>query len=154
MKLKAYLLSYLIIAITSCNSQTGKRTVKSMTRSMEKNASVSIPANVDDNFKTFLSYFNNDSIFQVSRINFPLTVKETDADFELKEHIIEKATFRKMDFTYNEQKVNKEYEQTVKIEKDKATIEIRGIENGILADYNFEKRKGKWVLVTWTDSST
>ena len=37
---------------------------------------------------------------------------------------------------------------------NKATIEIRGIENGIMVDYYFEKDDGKWMLVAVHDSST
>ncbi|WP_256014219.1 DUF4348 domain-containing protein [Desertivirga xinjiangensis] len=139
------------------SKKADKAVIKPSTKSSApstKMPSVAIPSNVDADFETFLTYFNSDSTFQVSRISFPLKVKETDADFELKEHVIEQATFRRMDFTYDKHDLNREYDQSFTIKKDKATVEIRGIENGIFADYNFEKKNGKWMLITCTDSST
>jgi hypothetical protein len=41
-----------------------------------------------------------------------------------------------------------------KVGKSKTIIEIRGIDNGIIMDFFFEKKNGKWILVTWIDSST
>ena len=62
-----------------------------------------------------------------------------------------------MTFEYDESYKTKDsdkYEQIIKIEGNKATIELRGIDNGISGDYYFEKIDGKWTLVTWIDSST
>lgn len=121
---------------------------------------LAIPENVDERFDTFLSYFNKDSLFQVSRIVFPLRYKEVDWDTEgldLVERRVEPATFRMMDFSYDPAVANREldaYEQTIKVKGSKAIIEIRGIENGISTDCYFEKRKGKWMLYFIEDSST
>lgn len=113
----------------------------------------------EEHFHEFLLKFNKDSLFQISRIDFPLKVKESDSekDYGLSEIIIQKADYQKMDFTYLESYKTQEYdkfEQHIKIKKNRAIIEIRGIDNGIRADYIFEKRKGKWNLATWIDSST
>ncbi|RDC62490.1 DUF4348 domain-containing protein [Adhaeribacter pallidiroseus] len=124
-----------------------------------KTSQIIVPENVDDKFETFLKYFNEDSTFQISRIDFPLKVKVADSDknYEMSEEIIQKSGFRKMDFTYDSSSANKEvdsYEQKINIKGNKAIIEVRGIENGIMANFYFEKKKGKWMLVTWEDSST
>ncbi|WP_192821102.1 DUF4348 domain-containing protein [Rufibacter sp. LB8] len=114
-----------------------------------------IPSNVDDKFETFLKYFNEDSIFQVSRIDFPIKVKFADSskDYEMSEEIIPKQEFLKLDFTYDSIK-SIEYEQIIEVKGDKATIGLRGIENGIMADFYFKKKNGKWMLETWEDAST
>jgi hypothetical protein len=124
-----------------------------------KRSGITVPDDVDDNFETFLNYFNEDSTFQASRIEFPLKGKVADyaKDYEFSEVIIQPREFRKLDFTYDPSSANREvdsYEQKLNVKGNEAVIEIRGIENGIMADYFFEKRKGKWVLVTWEDSST
>lgn len=109
--------------------------------------------------KRSLNTLIKDSLFQISRIDFPLKVKEADPDndFELAERIIQKSEFRKMDFTYDKSFANRQvdnYEQNIKVGGHKAVIEMRGIDNGIIADYYFIKKNGKWTLLTWVDSST
>ena len=111
----------------------------------------------DEDFKVFLEKFSRDSLFQISRVNFPLTVKELDDDYESFEKKIEKNEYQKMDLRYHDsiskRELNK-YTQQIKLNKNKATIEIRGIDNGIMTDIYFEKHDGKWILVSWNDSST
>lgn len=117
----------------------------------------SIPSDADLEFETFIDYFNKDSLFQISRIDFPLKVKELNDDFELAEQLIQKLDFKKIDFSYDKSKANKmvdNYKQNIKVKGNKAVTELRGIDNGIIADYYFEKEKGKWMLKTWINSST
>ncbi len=62
-----------------------------------------------------------------------------------------------MDF--RKKKSNSRYDQwkqEIVLDKGetKATIEIRGIENGIMVDYYFEKNDDRWMLVGVDDSST
>lgn len=123
------------------------------------NQKIEIPKNVDDNFNIFLKYFSKDSIFQISRVNFPLKVKELDSDenFETIEKNIDISEYKKINLNYSNENLTKEtdkYSQNIKIGTDKAVIEIRGIDNGIHTDIVFEKKKGKWKLITWIDSST
>jgi hypothetical protein len=49
-----------------------------------------------------------------------------------------------------------QWEQKIVIDKSNAsaTIEIRGIENGIMVDYLFEKVNGAWMLIEIDNSST
>jgi hypothetical protein len=153
----------LVLTFLSCNNpvtttlERRQDTVLMGIDSAEKKVNIdTVNFGPDVNFETFLRHFNKDSLFQVNRISFPLKIMEVDAsrNFELRERVIQKGELLKLDFSYDEKKINREYEQTIKVENDKAVIEVRGIENGILADYHFEKRKGKWILVTWNDSST
>ena len=113
-----------------------------------------IPAELDAKFETFIQYFSQDSIFQVSRIDFPLKVKASDGKEET-ETIINKSDFRKLTFGDQSAKTREfdKYEYTFKVNGNKAIIEIRGIDNGICIDIYFEKRNGKWRLVSWLDSS-
>lgn len=162
------LLLILTLALISCsnlnnkNLESGQEISKTiLIDSIKKNESVTFntPSNLDLKFETFIKHFSKDSIFQVSRIDFPLKVRESDPDkdYDLSERIIQKTEFKIMDFTYDKSKSNKQfdrYEQNIKVLENKAVIEIRGIDNGILADYYFEKKNGIWKLLTWVDSST
>ncbi|MNY65999.1 hypothetical protein D3C86_2033600 [compost metagenome] len=49
-----------------------------------------------------------------------------------------------------------QWEQKIVVDKNNtsATIEIRGIENGIRVDYLFKKINGAWMLIEINDSST
>lgn len=120
-------------------------------------AETPIARNVDSNFETFLSLFNKDSLFQVSRIVFPLKVKELELGdpSEMLDKSINKEEHRKLDFSLPEFKDSIDnYTQNIRLEKNNATIEIRGVDNGIIMDVFFEKKNGKWMLISWTDSST
>ena len=96
-------------------------------------------------------------MFQISRVKFPLRVRELDDEYESVEKKIEKNSYRKIDLRYDNSYVTRElskYTQKIKLEGNKATVEIRGIDNGIMTDFYFEKRNGKWKLISWDDSST
>lgn len=64
----------------------------------------------EESFEIFLEKFNKDSIFQLSRINFPLRVQELDYenDLELIEKRIQKKDYKKLNFTIQN---NVEYSQ-------------------------------------------
>ena len=116
-----------------------------------------IPTNIDDDFNIFLSYFNKDSIFQISRIVFPLKVQELELEdpSEMTDKVYYKKDHKNLDFTPKKFETNIDnYTQHIRLEKNKSTIEIRGIDNGIIMDFFFEKRDGKWMLTSWTDSSS
>ena len=111
----------------------------------------------NENFNVFIEKFSSDSLFQISRVNFPLKVKELDDDYESVEKKINKNEYRKLDLRYNDSFAKRDlskYTQNIKLEKNKAIIEIRGIDNGIMTDIYFEKHNGKWNLISWDDSST
>jgi hypothetical protein len=112
---------------------------------------------VDEIFEKFIEKFSADSLFQVSRVNFPLPIVELDNDYNPINKRINKTDYSMMDLRYNDSLAKRQYDkytQKIKAEGNKRTIEIRGIDNGIVIDVYFEKRNGKWVLIGWNDSST
>jgi hypothetical protein len=114
-------------------------------------------AKIDEDFKVFIQKFSQDSIFQVSRTDFPLTVTELNQEYESTEKKIKKDEYKMIHILYNDsfkKQQIEDYTQEIKLENNKATIEIRGIENGIMTDIYFEKRNGKWKLKGWCDLST
>lgn len=159
--MKLCILLLLSILFFNCGGSEKKQNQPAKTREMPVNESViaptTIPDSVDANFETFLSYFNQDSVFQISRIDFPFKIMENDLDYKPVEQIIQKSEWRKIDFSYDKASANTEfdrYQQTNVVDRDKAVIEVRGIDNGIFVDVYFEKKNGKWMLLTWIDHST
>lgn len=115
-----------------------------------------VPANIDADFNAFIKHFSKDSLFQISRIDFPLRFQEYDLmnDSDVVK-TISKQEFRQLDFTYRKPKSDADnWAQNIDVRDNQATIEIRGIDNGIMIHFYFEKRDGKWHLVEWVDSST
>ena len=161
MKILSYITYLLIVlSIVSC-----KQEVKSEPESEPKpevvekiEKKIEIPSNVDTEFKTFFKFFNIDSTFQISRIDFPLKIMEMNGEMsDVEPRIIELKNYEKMDLTYDKSFETREYDkytQKVILDGSKARIELRGIDNGIHTDFEFEKIDGKWKMITWTDSST
>ncbi|CAL2103716.1 protein of unknown function [Tenacibaculum sp. 190130A14a] len=149
---KEYLI-ILVILFFACVSKNEKaQTVP------KKQVQISVPKNVDSDFKLFLKYFSKDSAFQMSRVHFPVKIKDfQNSENELKERLLGINEYRLKEFYVNEtseKEIFEEYEQTIILENDSAIIEINGIENGIAIDFEFKKVNGKWKLITWTDQST
>ncbi|CAM3692570.1 DUF4348 domain-containing protein [Flavobacterium chungbukense] len=104
----------------------------------------------DESFSSFLKKFTSDRNFHLSRINFPLTVKLNNDDFELMEYIIMKNEY--IPIVLNDK--GSRYEHKNILKNSNYIIKRRGIDNGIFVDYIFIKRKGLWYLKTWIDEST
>lgn len=111
---------------------------------------------VDDNFETFLHLFSEDSLFQINRIIFPVRGKvlELNEESEYVEIITQKDEHSHMDFRKRRKENPDGYTISTKLTDNKATVEVRGIDNGIFMDYYFEKINGKWMFVSYKDSST
>jgi len=113
---------------------------------------------IDNNFNDFIERYSTDSVFQLSRTKFPLKTIWYDIDND-KDSLIyrDRSGFDILDFRKKKSMGNyDQWEQKIVVDKNNAsaTIEIRGIENGIMVDYIFEKIYGAWMLVEIVDSST
>ena len=148
----------LTLTIMGCKNESQKTRIEKPIESKKKLTEIQIPKNIDENFKTFLDNFSKDSVFQISRVIFPLKVTELDYNNELESivRIIQKKEYTKLDFEYPKDALTREfdrYTQNIKTKGDKAVVEIRGVDNGIYSDFYFEKINGKWHLKSWNDSS-
>lgn len=152
---KHYIVSLLFITIlTAC----GNRPIHSADGGINELQGQIIASKeaVDDNFNVFIEKFSADSTFQQSRVKFPLKTKWYDLS-NGRDSIIyqDRAGFKMMDFS--KKKTSGQYVQWVQkivVDREKARIEIRGIKNGIMVDYLFEKVSGAWMLIEIKDSST
>ena len=106
-----------------------------------------------EDFHAFLDDFNNEEIFQMKRIKFPIPVTAPDTEHEgmaPKTDTIGKYEWETLDLTYDSTFATRQYDryyQTVVFRKDSAVVEVRGIDNGIYADYYFKLFDKKWFLV-------
>jgi len=142
--------------LIACNNSSSNATIG---QSNEKQTPT-IPTKeaIDNNFNNFIDKFSIDSTFQVSRTKFPLKIKWYDIDND-RDSIIyrDSSSFELMDFGKKKSKGQyDQLEQKIVVDKNNtsATIEVRGIDNGIMVDYLFEKINGKWMLIEIDDSST
>jgi len=155
---KIFLYLILVLPLIGCKPKLEKKETEKPTERKKETTKIKIPENVDADFKVFLSYFSKDSIFQVSRVNFPLKVMEVDENnmLETIEKSISKKEYTTLDFQYPKDALTREYDkytQKIKTNGNKAIIEIRGYDNGICTDFFFEKLEGKWFLKSWDDTS-
>lgn len=152
-----YITSLLLITLpAACDNNL----VKSSSNKLNKTQILTsiTKKDIDNEFNDFIEKFSTDSIFQLSRIKFPLKTKYYDSDNNKYSVIYhDKPSSEMMDF--RKKKSIGEYdqwEQKIIIDKNNtsATIEIRGIDNGIMVDYLFEKINGAWVLIELDNKST
>lgn len=102
-----------------------------------------------ENFDDFFNKFRSDSIFQMERVKFPLTLVTWDIDDNLTTEEIDRENWRHLKFEYNNKFGTREidaYTQETKIYADSAKIELRGVDNGIHVDYVFNRVDGQWTL--------
>lgn len=156
MLLRYLFLCLSITAFYSCNGDS--RRAKAQQVDLQPFVPLSDTTNVDKDFSAFIEQFSKDTSFQLSRTKFPLRIKQYDIEKD-KDTIIykQRSAFEMMDFRQKQSKGSyDQWKQEIVLDKSqsKATIEIRGIENGIMVDYNFEKKDGKWMLIGIDDSST
>ena len=157
--MKIQILIILLILSSACKQKNKAETISDKLNSeLNTKIKITIPENVDSDFKLFLDFFNKDSTFQMSRVDFPIRVTDFHKiEFELSERMVSENEYYLKKFSINKTSEKEnfgEYEQTITIENNKALIEIIGIENGIAVDYEFRKINGEWKLTTWTDQST
>ncbi len=109
-----------------------------------------------EDFNEFFYKFTYDSLFQLERIKFPFEFKNFDSDGDLTVDQKERNDWKFLVFEYKEEYGKREldaYTQETKIYSDRAKLEIRGVDNGIYVDFNFNYDNGKWFLVSGEDYS-
>lgn len=154
------LLSLLSILFLNCKNEKTESGNKELEKSKVENARIEKHTLkiADENFEDFLKEFSRDSVFQITRVKFPLKVKGLDYDnMEEQEKMISKSDYRKLDFTYPKNALTREldrYSQKNVLKNNIMVVEIRGTDNGIYSDFVFEKIAGKWFLKSWLDQST
>lgn len=112
-----------------------------------------------ENFDLFIRKFSTQESFQLERIKFPINVIIPDDEHEgmaPMEETIGRYEWELLDLTYDSTYLTRPYDQYyqgVRYKNDTAVVEIRGINNGIYADYYFTLIDEKWYLVTLYEAS-
>lgn len=112
-----------------------------------------------EDFNKFVERFSKEQSFQLKRIKFPIDITVPDAQSEgmaPMEETIGKYEWEQLDLTYDSTYLTRpfdQYYQVVRFKNDTAVVEIRGINNGIYADYYFALINKEWYLVTLYEAS-
>jgi hypothetical protein len=109
-----------------------------------------------ENFDDFFNKFRSDSLFQIERVKFPLTLVTWDIDDKFATELVERENWKHLRLEYKDEFGTREidaYTQETKIYADSAKIELRDVDNGIHVDYVFNKVEGQWTLTTERDYS-
>lgn len=113
-----------------------------------------------ENFVSFLKQFMSDSVFQMSRIKFPLeykTLYDSDEESFLDTTLILNQSDWRFNYLYNglQQLTNFSYSWSPEIkETDEMLLFVGGVENGIFIQYFFKRIDNKWCLIKKNDEST
>jgi len=154
---------FLILFFVSCSQGTGKENMEAETEKREKksrendSSKVALPG--VEEFDQFIQKFSREESFQLKRIQFPIRVIIPDTEHEgmaPMEETISKYDWEMLDLTYDSTYLTRPYDQyyqVVRYKNDTAVVEIRGINNGIYADYYFAMINKKWYLVTLYEAS-
>lgn len=160
---RLFLSSLLILTITSCAQRGDKEQAEP--RADETNSEVHV-GSVDtdgldtvEEFDQFIQKFSSEKSFQLNRIKFPIQAIVPDTEHEgmaPMEESIGKYDWEMLDLTYDSTYLTRPYDQyyqVVRFRNDTAVVEIRGINNGIYADYYFELVDNQWFLVSLYEAS-
>lgn len=157
------LLSTITILFISCsgNGQQNKRIDEgdTISNAVEQTDTTVVQLSKEEEFKRFIERFSSDSQFQLRRIKFPISVIVPDTGDEgmaPKEESIGKYDWEQLDLSYDSTYLTRPYDQyyqVVRFRNDTAVVEIRGINNGIYADYYFSKIDDEWYLITLYEAS-
>ena len=164
MKLKSLIFPCLFIFLfISCSQGSGKKNMEQGEEKTEREALSSNPddltASGEEAFDQFIHKFSTEESFQFERIKFPISVIIPDTGHEGMAPMhdsIGKYDWEMIDLSYDSTYLTRPYDQyyqVVRFGNDTAVVEIRGINNGIYADYYFTLINKKWYLVTLYEAS-
>ena len=99
----------------------------------------------------FIEKFSLDSLFQESRVVFPLKKKFLNENLKLVEKLVEAVDWWRVILEATDDYSMRYFENK---KGSQGIVELRGKENGISITYIFELKRGEWYLVGMEDLST
>lgn len=105
----------------------------------------------NETFDSFIEKFSLDSLFQESRVVFPLKKKYLNKDLKEIEKFVEEADWWRIILESTDD-YSMRYFENKKV--NQGVVELKGIEKGIHFTYIFELKDGEWFLVEMEDLST
>lgn len=126
----------ILFLITACKQQGSYNTIngKSLFPGSRPNA-------FGEEFNDFFLKFRKDSLFQVQRIDNPLSILLSDENtiYETKK-VIKYVSFNQIDWD-----VNISY-RSVEVAKDTINVILEGLDTGVYIEHIFVKRDNQWHL--------
>ena len=152
-----------VMLVVSCTQKGDEKRSDSRSSEVKSEAGVGLNDATElytaEEFDDFLQEFSMKESFQLNRIKFPIKAIVPDADHEgmaPMEETIGRYEWEMLDLTYDSTFLTRlydQYYQVVRFQNDSAIVEIRGINNGIYADYFFELIENRWYLVSLYEAS-
>ena len=131
----------IICFVIACNKTSSKVDSKMSTFEIE-----------NENFDLFIKRFSNDSVFQKSRIIFPLKAETYDVEtftYNMEHETLDNWRFERLINFSNPKIIN-----NIKTVKNQKVFLYQTEDTGIHIEYFFKLIKNRWVLYLIKDSST
>jgi len=139
---------FFLITLAACSSTARKEQSEKNEIQQETNGK-DTASFVSESFDQFYEKFKSDSVYQVSRIVFPLPVETYDTDVEgVVKSAIDEKEWGFMSFN------EKRYILKVESAADTTKVNIQIEDTGVFVDYLFTLVDNKWKLVKVVDQST
>lgn len=154
-----YRLFFLIstLSLFSCIKDSDSKLVDKVSSRISKNSTTVCPTDFD----VFFELFSKDSVYQKSRVKYPLRYEFSSSETAYQDTEVEfiksESEFNYQDFTKDSLAMQREVDAyTVKKVKTDEGIEYSqlGYDNGIHVVYKFKMSNGCWNLVKIEDHST
>jgi hypothetical protein len=147
------------IDLTSSSTDTTNQIIK-REKTIFKIDTLSFKAtqNCNTEFNYFFERFSRDSMFQKSRVKYPLRWSYYSGNYDkLQVEMINHQEFSYFDFENDVNAKGKKqgaFEVGMSISKDKVVYQRTGIDTGLLMSFQFKLINGCWFLVEILDEST
>jgi len=137
-----------LLTISACN-RTQKESVVEKAPDTEKHVTkkatkTAVKKATTENFNSFYKRFHTDSIFQISRVKFPV-IKGENPETEKKNWMMHRATVSSIDTSMFKTKITKTGNYY------KEVIYIDG--GGFYLEREFKRINGKWYLTSFVDEN-
>lgn len=112
---------------------------------------------LESSFKSFIQDFKSDSSFQAAHIKYPIKKEIYDVYGEDKiiDYISEEEWIHLSFKNQSESNEQDKFEMIINsLDNNSIVYIMKGIDNGILIEYIFEKKNSDWILVEIKNKST
>lgn len=157
MKTKKLMSIFLLILLTcSCNNNAKSKI--EISESSKETTCLTVEVNEKEDFDVFFSKFQQDSIFQINRIEFPIKyhIYESGSYIDDSENVIDlqnrEVIINKNEWNY--QNIDEYIKIISKISENEYHIELQIEDTGVSVNYVFKIKNNEWFLVEIVDEST
>ena len=151
----------LLLTIVSCASPSSTEQNESHQSQTTLVDTLTVSESKPEEFSAFFHTFRKDSVFQKSRIQFPLVNEFVDFNQNEGEYFNNSEQISADDWKYKELEIGSMTEEkkisaftsSLQVTGDTAEYHMRGVDNGIHSTYQFVLQDKQWYLVRIVDNS-